>query len=152
MPHVTLAGFEMTVLGYEFPDTDPAQSFYDANWLFVEAKIGSDDGFIHLKKDACLLTSELHDLVGQLEFFVKPQGHRRWRAELRTMEPYLKIHLEQDQDSGLIFAAELRVDAGRTIQEFRVQWDIDQDQLEELHRQLSRLSQQFPIKTAKENP
>ncbi|MDO4264028.1 MAG: hypothetical protein Q4C67_07510 [Deinococcus sp.] len=141
---IQLRGFRLTVTGYEFPEISPAESYHDANWLTLRVDIRTGEGGLH-SSEACLLTWELRDLAEQLELLSEPQQHRRWQAQLKPLEPYLKLRFLQDE-TGLFFTVRLMVHTDESVQSFKVQWKVQDAELEEFRTQLNHLLRLFPIK------
>lgn len=144
---VRIKGFELSVTGYEFPEISASASTYDANWLIVNAEIQTASGGIRLRDEACLLTWELKDLAEQLNWLSQPQLHGRWRADLKAMEPTLKLHFSQD-DSGLFFGAEITVYESNVLESHRAQWPIEASELDVFRQQLDEVLRAFPIKAS----
>jgi hypothetical protein len=95
--------FELTILGYQFPELD--QALYDSNWLMVQVKVIHPQGTWQAT-DPALLTYELRKLITWLSQLATGNFSQReldflepnlaFALKLENQHPYLYIYFEME--------------------------------------------------------
>jgi hypothetical protein len=89
------ARFELTVVGYQFPDLH--DEGLDSNWLEIEIEVVSPRGSWSCT-DPTLLTDEIESLASWLEAIAAAQPHE---PEISFLEPNLCFELREETGENL---------------------------------------------------
>ena len=118
--HLKLAGFELTVLGRQFPDS---HDVWDGNWLnFV---CNCQDSRLKIKVTGPFLTvGEIMDLHGKLK---QANGGEISFARVEIIEPELNLFLSITSENKILLQVDLQPDGKR--QSERCEFKLNQTEI-----------------------
>ena len=133
-----LGPLKLKIDGYHFPDTT---DYWDANWLLVTAEIDSPGQAWVRATGPLIMTAELGRFRDETKrMYEKLDG----QAELKTLEPELKITLSYKNSGAII--AEIELTPDHMTQDHRFIVGLDQSYLPQIISQIASILERFPVR------
>jgi hypothetical protein len=135
--HLKLAGFELTVLGRQFPDS---HDVWDGNWLNVVCNC--QDARLKLKATGPFLTvGEIMDLLDKLK--QANEGEISF-ARVEIIEPELNLFLSVTSDKQVLLQADLQPEDKRQSERF--EFKLNQAEILAAIEQCQIILQTYPMR------
>jgi hypothetical protein len=135
--HLKLAGFELIVLGRQFPDS---HDVWDGNWLNVVCNC--QDARLKLKATGPFLTvGEIMDLLDKLK--QANEGEISF-ARVEIIEPELNLFLSVTSDKQILLQADLQPEGKR--QSVRFEFKLNQAEIQAAIEQCQIILQTYPMR------
>ena len=138
-PDLQLAGLSLWIFGRERPDDE---DYWDGNWLRIRAVTEAAGARIEAS-GPWLRTDELQAFADELDVLC---AALEGRAELRTMEPVLKVSVIGDRRGRIELVVELTPD--HLTQTHRFEFELDQTYLKPAISACRGILNQFPVRGA----
>jgi hypothetical protein len=140
-PSLKIAGFQLCVHGWQFPDAD---DFDDGNWLRVTAHCGWSGASVWAQ-GAIVMVTDIDHFGSQCASMLRGDSTS---AVLDPCEPELKVSLEAADRIGHI-RAQVEITPDHLAQYHRMEFEVDQSYLASIIKQCSAIVQEYPIRGAK---
>jgi hypothetical protein len=142
-PDIQLAGLQVWVQGYEFPDST---EYWDANWLIVRILCTAHNAAVKLH-GAYVCTFELAAWLDACRALAAGEADH---AVLDTIEPNFRLRIEHaGERRGLV--ATVKITPNNITQFHTMRFDIDPAALRVIVESLKQILQRFPVR-CKEQP
>jgi hypothetical protein len=117
--HIKLAGFELTVLGRQFPNS---HDVWDGNWLNVVCTC--QDAPLKIKATGAFMTeSEIEDLQSKL---VEAKSKTIDRIRVEIIEPTLNLFLSSTPEKQILLQVDLQPDGKYQSEKFEFRLNHDE--------------------------
>ena len=138
-PHLALAGFDLWVHGYQFPDSTDR---WDANWLRVTARCSASGADVSVEGGFLdtFAISRFHDQLRAL------YEHLEGEAELSTNEPDLTVRVIGTGHGRL--AVDVEITPNYLSQQHAFQFEADQTYLPPAIAQCRAILARYPVRAA----
>jgi len=139
-PDLEIAGLQVWVHGYQFPDADDA---WDGNWLRATAHCGASGASVWVS-GAFLDTVAIRRFLDGL---VSMHATLAGMATLETDEPELSLRASVDERTGHV-DIHVEITPDQLMQQHAFRFDADQSYLPAAIAQCRRLLDRYPIRHA----
>ena len=130
---LNLAGFEMTILGRQFPDS---HDVWDGNWLNVVCKYQNSEA-----TGPFLSVGEIADFQSKLK---QTKAGKIDYAEVEIMEPELSLALSNTADRQMLFKVQLLPDDKKQFE--HCEFKINQNEIAAAIEQCQTILQAYPLR------
>jgi hypothetical protein len=137
-PALKIAGFQLWILGREFPDAD---DYYDGNWLRVTAHCGGQGAAVWTR-GPLLMASDIEGFGVACEKLLSGENDD---AVLNPLEPEFEVSLARSDSLGH-FLSVISITPDHMTQEHRFEFEIDQTFVSEIITQCQNIVTTYPIR------